>query len=211
MQPLLRQIEEETQTSPAHCYQCGRCSAGCVQNIGKVMDLGPMRIMHLLQMEEACSNRPSQAAEYRKRILQSDTIWMCMGCQVCTQRCPQALDIAATMDILRREAIRSDETGDIKKRARLALKGHQAFLDVLLHKGRNDEAALVSDYKLRSGDLLSDIEMAPPMIIKGKLDPLQAIKNVLSLLQSNDADFARVNQIAEELAAAETQKTQKDS
>mgnify|MGYP002682732423 CR=1 FL=1 len=47
---LLRRGEEISGQNAFGCYQCGRCSAGCPQNIEEGMDLGPTRVMRLLQL-----------------------------------------------------------------------------------------------------------------------------------------------------------------
>ena len=51
--PLAELVSEGTGTSPRDCYQCGRCAAGCPQNVPGEMDISPTRIMHLLQLETA--------------------------------------------------------------------------------------------------------------------------------------------------------------
>jgi len=45
-----------------------------------------------------------------QRVLDSLTIWVCSGCQTCTSRCPNGIDIAGTMDWLKEEAVRRGRT-----------------------------------------------------------------------------------------------------
>jgi heterodisulfide reductase subunit C len=40
------------------------------------------------------------------RVLGSRTIWVCSGCETCTSRCPNGIDIAGVMDWLKGEAAR---------------------------------------------------------------------------------------------------------
>ena len=42
-----------------------------------------------------------------RAALESKCVWLCASCQTCTARCPQNLDIAAIMDVLRIEALRA--------------------------------------------------------------------------------------------------------
>ena len=50
-------VEKVAGTSPLHCYQCGRCAAGCPQNVPGEMDVSPTRVvLHLLQLEAAFPN-----------------------------------------------------------------------------------------------------------------------------------------------------------
>jgi heterodisulfide reductase subunit C len=46
---------------------------------------------------------------------------------------------------------------------------HQAFLATVERRGRMSEVALVRRYKLASGDLFSDVALAPRALARGKL------------------------------------------
>ncbi len=72
-------VREATGTSPSNCYQCGRCAAGCPQNLPGEMDISPTRIMHLLQLEAAFSEEPELAARYAAQALTAETPWLCVG------------------------------------------------------------------------------------------------------------------------------------
>jgi len=52
-QTLANLVHQRTGTRPLDCYQCGRCAAGCPQNVPGEMDISPTRIMRLLQLEAA--------------------------------------------------------------------------------------------------------------------------------------------------------------
>ena len=99
-------VENATGASPVKCYQCGRCAAGCPQNVPGEMDISPTRIMHLLQLESAFAEEPEKALNYATEALSAETCWLCAGCLACTTRCPQGVDIAGTMDLLRQEGLR---------------------------------------------------------------------------------------------------------
>jgi len=58
------------------------------------MDLLPHHVIRLALMGQ------------EERVLGSRTIWACSGCQTCTTRCPNGIDIAATMDWLKEEAVK---------------------------------------------------------------------------------------------------------
>lgn len=187
MKTLAELVKSATGTSPLDCYQCGRCSAGCTQNVTEGMDMGPVRIMRLIQMEEAFKDQPEVADEYCDRVLNSDTIWMCVSCQTCTQRCPQGIDIAGTMDVMRQTAIdRGAKPKD--KRVKDIISAHQAFINCIKRTGKNDEVALVGEYKMRTFNILDDMNMAPKMMLKGKMNPFAAVGSALSLLKDGPAD-----------------------
>jgi len=148
---ILAQIQDATGLDPAHCYQCGKCSAGCP--MASEMDLKPHEIMRLLQLDSS------------KRLLSSDSIWMCLTCETCTARCPNLFDPAAVIDALREIAMKENPDCAPKRIAAF----HAAFLDQIRMHGRLFEFGLIADYKLRSGALLSDVDSAPGMLLRGKL------------------------------------------
>jgi len=148
-------VREATQINVAECYQCGKCTAGCP--MARRMDLAPNQIMRLVQIGDEA------AAE---QLLGSDAIWLCAGCLTCTQRCPKKLDPAAVIDVLREMACRE---GKVSRRSRKILAFHKAFLKVVEQTGRMSEAPLTALYKFTTGDLLSDVSLAPAMLARGKL------------------------------------------
>jgi heterodisulfide reductase subunit C len=69
------------------------------------------------------------------------------------------------MDALREIAIKKG----IKPSQKNIAKFHKAFLEQIKNHGRSYELGLVRDYKLSSGDLFQDIDVAPEMFLKGKI------------------------------------------
>lgn len=161
------EIEEIMGQSPNVCYQCGKCSAGCP--IREYMDVSPNQVVRLVQLgllEEA---------------LKTKTIWLCAGCLTCTTRCPKEFELAKFMDAMREIAMRHG----IKPTEKNLLRFHKSFLRQIKNTGRAFELGLVADYKMTSFDLMSDVDLAPGMILKGKLGfiphmvkNLKAVKNI---------------------------------
>jgi len=152
---LADEIREATGVNPAECYQCGKCTAGCP--MAKYMDLVPSQVMRLVQIGDAAAI---------ERLLGSRAIWRCAGCLTCTQRCPKKLDPAAVMDALRE---RSNRDGKVNPSERRVLAFHKAFLKCVEKTGRMSEMPLTGLYKMTSGDMFSDMMLAPPMMARGKL------------------------------------------
>ncbi len=78
------------------------------------------------------------------------------------------IDIAAVMDALRMLAV---------ERKVAVPDGHgkqfnRSFLGSVRHHGRVFEVGMLAAYKLRSGDLFSDVDKVPQMLAKGKLSLL---------------------------------------
>jgi heterodisulfide reductase subunit C len=152
---LARRLEAETGVKLAHCYQCGKCAAGCP--LAEAMDRPPSQILRLLQL-----GFPQMEA----RALASESLWLCLACEACSARCPQEVALPKVMDFLRQEAVRR---GLAHPKSRDILAFHRAFLDSIRTTGRLYEVGLVAGYKVRTRHLLKDVALAPRMYLKGKL------------------------------------------
>ena len=150
-QSILSRIQEMTGIDPAHCYQCGKCSAGCP--MASEMDLKTNEIIRLLQLD------------VRDRLLSSESIWMCLTCETCTTRCPNLFDPAVVIDALREIVLREYPSFVPRRIAAF----HSAFLDQIRTHGRVFEFGLVASYKMRSGVLFADVDSVPGMLARGKL------------------------------------------
>lgn len=162
--PLAEQLRQRTGISAAHCYQCGKCSAGCP--LAAEMDYPPSVIMRMLQ-----TGRP----ELEDKVLSSYSIWLCLSCETCYTRCPMEIDIPTLMDDLRRRALRLKK---VHPKAKDIIAFHRSFLDSIKFTGRLYEVGLIVDYKTRTRHLLQDVLMAPVLFFKGKLGLLpHAVKD----------------------------------
>ncbi|MBF8256493.1 MAG: heterodisulfide reductase subunit C [Anaerolineales bacterium] len=120
------------------------------------MDFLPSQIMRLVHL----------GAE--KEALGSQAIWLCASCEACTTRCPMAIDIAGVMDALRimaidRQTVLPDAHGK---------QFNRTFLGSVRRHGRVYEMGMMSVYKLRTFNLLSDMDKVPQMLAQGKLSLL---------------------------------------
>ncbi|MCJ7583189.1 MAG: 4Fe-4S dicluster domain-containing protein [Anaerolineales bacterium] len=133
------------------CYHCHKCTAGCP--VASEMTYGPDRVLRLVQFGE------------KERLLASHDIWLCAGCETCGTRCPNEIDIARVMDALRQIAIAEG----VRPAEPYAEKFHKTFLFIVQNMGRMHEASLLAAFKLWTMDLLSDMDSAPAMLLKGKI------------------------------------------
>ena len=148
---FLERLIKITSQDPSHCYQCGKCSAGCP--IRDYLDTPPNRVVRFVQLG------------LYDRALNLSSIWMCAGCLTCTSRCPNNFDLAKFMDALRQIAVQ-DKIEPSDKRV---IKFHKAFMKQLKNHGRSYELGLIRDYKLSTGDFFQDIDAAPSAFINGKI------------------------------------------
>jgi heterodisulfide reductase subunit C2 len=152
---LADRLEHESQVQVAHCYQCGKCSAGCP--VAAEMDHAPSRILRMLQLE---------LPQHEEPILRSRTPWLCVGCETCLTRCPQDVDLPRVMDFIRQEAL---ARGIAHRDAAAVVAFHRAFLHSVERQGRLFEFGMIAEYKLRSRHLFQDMTVAPAMFLKGKV------------------------------------------
>ncbi|BCL63177.1 heterodisulfide reductase subunit C [Desulfomarina profundi] len=133
------------------CFQCGRCSAGCP--VGEFFDLNVMEVVRLASygMEEP--------------LLNCHTIWLCAACETCATRCPNDIEIAGLMDVIREIALRKG----IKPAEPRVPIFHKSFLKSISKWGRAYEIGMIGGYKLSSGDLFGDMKLGLNMFLKGKL------------------------------------------
>jgi heterodisulfide reductase subunit C len=73
------------------CIQCGTCGGSCPN--GADMESTPRRLFALINAGD------------RDQVLDSNTMWMCVSCYLCTSRCPQEIPITDIMYTLKRMAV----------------------------------------------------------------------------------------------------------
>ena len=78
------------------------------------------------------------------RVLGSRTIWVCSGCETCTSRCPNGIDIAGVMDWLKGEAAGRGQAAEAEVAA-----FHRLFLESVRGAGgRLPETRLLRRFTL---------------------------------------------------------------
>ena len=150
--PFLKALENDSGEIMSHCYQCGKCSAGCP--IAFQMDYLPNQIIRMVQLG------------LEKQVLSSRTIWLCASCLACTVRCPRKIDIAEIMDYLRRRAYRKG----IAPQGEIGIPlFNKIFLKNIELFGRLFEMGLIGMFNLLSGEFFKDMSLAPKMFLKQKI------------------------------------------
>jgi heterodisulfide reductase subunit C len=145
-------VMKESGQDPFLCYQCGNCTAGCPYTF--VYDLPVHQIMRLLQ------------AGQKETILRSHSLWLCATCESCTTRCPNLIDVARIMDVLRHMAGRE---GAVQEKQ--VKQFNDSFLDSVKKHGRVFEFGTLVKYILRSGRFWTDADLGPKVMRKGKIAP----------------------------------------
>lgn len=132
------------------CYQCGNCTAGCAYTHD--YDIPVHQVLRLAQLGQ------------RERVLSCRSIWLCASCQACTTRCPNNIEVATVMDVLRHMARRAGHGPE-----RLVKTFADSFLASVARHGRIFEVGLAAAFALKSGKPLQDACLGPAMLSRGKL------------------------------------------
>jgi len=125
------------------------------------MDMAPNQIVRALQLGNF------------EKALTSDMIWECVSCQTCSTRCPQSVDCAGIMDVLREVGLQRGVDAPDQK---TVVAFQQAFLNNIRRNGRLDEIELIAEFKLRALPserslrfLFKDAGLAPELQKRHKL------------------------------------------
>ena len=148
-----RQIERESGQNLSACYQCGNCTAGCPASFA--YDMQANRIIRAVQLG------------LKDEALSCLSLWYCLSCGACSLRCPNNIAVSEVMEALRHTA---------RREGRIRVPGINgfwlSFLETVRRFGRSYELGVMALYKLRSGRLFGDLDIALPALSRGKLDLL---------------------------------------
>ena len=143
-------VASESGQCLASCYQCGMCTAGCAYTPD--YDFPVHQVMRLVQLG------------LKDRVLTSRAIWLCASCQACTTRCPNNIDVARVMDVLRHMARRAGHAPEANVKTFA-----DGFLASVARHGRVYEAGLAAVFAIKSGRPMQDAGLGLPMLTRGKL------------------------------------------
>lgn len=95
MKDVNRQLElirEISGVNPQKCMKCGKCSASCPAF--SEMDIKPHQFVSYVQNGDV------------EALLQCDSLWKCLSCFVCVERCPRDVKPGRLIDAVRQTVIR---------------------------------------------------------------------------------------------------------
>ena len=150
-------MQEVMQDTPngellVHCLQCGSCGGSCPN--GPDMEYTPRAVFAMI------------AANRRDDVLESNTMWNCVSCYLCTARCPQEIPVTEVMYSLKRMAIAE---GKAKAGDGPALA--KTFTDFVDKYGRSFEMGIATNYLLlnKPAAMFKGIGMGLSMFVRGRL------------------------------------------
>ena len=133
-----------------NCYQCGKCTSSCP--LSDIFEYKPNQIIRLVQSGKIDA------------IINSNSIFLCLSCAICSSRCPQDVHIATIMNFIRNEAWKSGRF-KIKSIERF----YKTFLRIVSRTGRSYEPGLLMSLNFLSGRLFNDMDLAPGILSKRKI------------------------------------------
>jgi heterodisulfide reductase subunit C len=153
---LARDLQSLTGENVMLCYQCKKCTLGCPS--AYTMKMKPHELMRGAQLG------------LTEEIYWSGTIWTCLSCETCNTRCPQDINILRVIDGLREMAI--SKKAEYYNPYPVIPASHRIFMALVERFGKVYELGLALLLNLRMLTPFKDIDMASPMLMKGKLKPL---------------------------------------
>ena len=168
------------------CYQCKRCTSGCP--VARYADMHPAMIMRAVQLGQL------------DMVFDDRFIWLCTGCETCTTRCPQGIDIAAVMDELKIIARREGRIPADTPSAAMLKMNYDSFV----RWGRMWEVELITrDVLKRPSSAKNWFTLGPKMMLKGKVNPM--------LKKGDTLAMKRMVQTAESITNARMAQQKKEA
>jgi len=148
---LARDLQSLTGENVMLCYQCKKCTLGCPS--AYAMRMKPHELMRAMQLG------------LTEEIYWSGTIWICLSCETCNTRCPQDINILRVIDGLREMSKEVEHYNPLPAIPAM----HRIFMALVERFGRIYELGLAVLMNLKMLTPFKDIDMASPMLMKGKL------------------------------------------
>ena len=133
------------------CSQCTKCTLGCPS--AYAMTMKPHELMRAVQLGLS------------EEIYWSGTIWVCLSCETCNTRCPQGIHILRIINGLRELSKEVDYYNPYPAVPVL----HRIFMALVRRFGKAYPLGLALLTHLGMLTPFKDIDMASPMLRKGKL------------------------------------------
>ena len=86
------QIREISGVKPYKCMKCGKCSASCPSF--NEMDIKPHQFVSYVLNDEI------------EALMQSESLWKCLSCFACVERCPRDVKPGKLIDAARQLVVR---------------------------------------------------------------------------------------------------------
>ena len=150
---LRKTLQSFTGENAMLCVQCKKCTLGCPS--AYAMRMKPHELMRAIQLG------------LTEKIYWSGGLWICLSCDTCNTRCPQGINIHRLIQGLREMEKKHEYYNPhpaVPAMFRLFLKLVKGF-------GRTYPLGLALFTHLRLLAPFKDIDLASPMLMRGKWKP----------------------------------------
>lgn len=96
----IKLIKERSGTDAKKCMKCGKCSGSCPAY--QDMDIKPHQFVSYIEKNEI------------DKLLNSKSLFTCLTCFACVERCPRGVAPAAIIEAVRQEVIRMQGENRVK-------------------------------------------------------------------------------------------------
>ncbi len=96
----IKLIKERSGTDAKKCMKCGKCSGRCPAYAD--MDIKPHQFVSYIEKGEI------------DKLLESKSLFTCLTCFACVERCPRGVAPAAIIEAVRQEVIREQGANRVK-------------------------------------------------------------------------------------------------
>ena len=93
-------IKEIMSTDTKRCMLCGKCSARCPSF--KEMDIKPHQFVDYINKNKT------------EKLLESKSIWKCLGCMECVERCPRGVAPMNVIETIRTVVLRAEKEKNLQ-------------------------------------------------------------------------------------------------
>ena len=94
------QIKEISGVNPLRCMRCGRCSATCPSY--ENMEYHPHQFVYMVEKGDI------------ETLMNSKSIYKCLTCFACVERCPRGVEPAKVVEAVRLAAVRQQGNNHLK-------------------------------------------------------------------------------------------------
>ena len=92
---LKEQVLRTSGVNPLKCMRCGKCSATCPSY--DEMEYHPHEFVYMVEKGEI------------EKLMESDSIYMCLSCMACVERCPRGVEPGKLVEAVRVLKIRQQD------------------------------------------------------------------------------------------------------
>jgi heterodisulfide reductase subunit C len=97
---LKEQVQRNSGVDVLKCMRCGKCSGTCPNY--DVMEYHPHQFVNMVENNQV------------EVLMKSESLYMCLTCFACVERCPRGVEPGKLVEAIRLEAIRLKENNHLK-------------------------------------------------------------------------------------------------